>query len=156
MELGAGARRELPAARCRVTLAALSMESMRVLALVLSLLVGTYTSAADQASIERQKIDYLISSVETLQGARFIRNDKSYNAHAAADHLRLKLRMAGSRIVTADDFIRLCASVSSISGLPYQIRFADGQVVSAESFLRQKLVDFAHEDQEQPESPQLR
>jgi hypothetical protein len=156
VEPGAGARRELPAARCHEALPALGMESMRVLALVLSILLGSYASAAGQPSVERQKIDYLISSVETLQGARFIRNDKSYDAHAAADHLRLKLRMAGSRIVTAEDFIRLCASVSSISGLPYQIRFADGQVVPAETFLRQKLVDFAHDDQEQPESPQLR
>ncbi len=88
------------------------------------------------------KIAYLIASVETLQHAQFVRNGTAYDAKAAANHLRLKLRMAGSRVATADDFIRLCASASSVSGLPYQIRFADGRVVSSEVYLRQKLAEF--------------
>jgi Family of unknown function (DUF5329) len=115
---------------------------MRRLLWVLVLSIGAFAHAADATSLESQKISYLIASIETLQGAQFIRNDTAYNAKAAADHLRLKLRMAGSRVVTADDFIRLCASVSSVSGIPYQIRFADGRVVSSEAFLRQKLSEF--------------
>ena len=116
---------------------------MRGLLWLLILSVGAFAHAADATSLEGQKINYLIASIETLQGAQFIRNGTAYNAKAAADHLRLKLRMAGSRVVTADDFIRLCASVSSVSGTPYQIRFTDGRWVSSEAYLRQKLAEFA-------------
>jgi hypothetical protein len=118
------------------------MARMRSLLWLFVLSMSAFTHAADSTSLEGQKITYLIASIETLQGAKFIRNGTAYDAKAAADHLRLKLRNAGSRVVTADDFIRLCASASSVSGIPYQIRFADGRVVSSEAFLRQKLGEF--------------
>lgn len=117
-------------------------DCMRGLLWSLILSFAAFAHAADATSLESQKIAYLIDSVQTLQGAQFIRNGTAYNAKQAADHLRLKLRMAGSRVVTADDFIRLCASASSVSGIPYQIRFPDGRVVSSEAYLRQKLAEF--------------
>ena len=52
-------------------------------------------------------------------------------------HLRLKLRAAGSRVSTAEDFIRYCATESSVSGKPYEIR-----VLPSAAFLRQKLEEF--------------
>ena len=88
---------------------------------------------------EAQRIEYLIRSVEQLSNAEFIRNGSAHDAQAAADHLRLKLRQSGGRCNTADDFIRLCGSRSSISGQPYQIRFADGTLLTSEAFLRAKL-----------------
>lgn len=88
---------------------------------------------------EAQKIQYLIRSVEELSNAKFIRNGRAYDAKAAADHLRLKMRKANGRCDTADDFIRLCASRSSVSGQPYQIRFADGTFSTSEALLRAKL-----------------
>jgi len=115
---------------------------MRGLLCLLILSMSAVAHAADSVSLEGRKIYFLIASIETLQGAQFIRNGTSYGAKAAADHLRLKLRMAGSRVATAEDFIRLCASASSVSGTPYQIRFTDGRVVSSEAFLRQKLAEF--------------
>jgi hypothetical protein len=115
---------------------------MRGLCWLVVLSISAFAHAADSRSFEGQKIAYLIAAIETLQGAQFIRNGTAYNAKAAADHLRLKLRMAGSRVATADDFIRLCASASSVSGIPYQIRFPDGRVVSSEAYLRQKLAEF--------------
>ena len=114
---------------------------MRVFFWLLILSTGAFAHAADSTTVEGKKIAYLIASIESLQGAQFIRNGTAYNAKAAADHLRLKLRMAGSRVVTADDFIRLCASSSSVSGIPYQIRFSDGRVVSSEAYLRLKLAE---------------
>jgi hypothetical protein len=112
-----------------------------VLALLGFCLPGS-ARAADIDAAERQKIDYLIATIETLKDAQFIRNDTYYTAKAAADHLRLKLRVAGSRVTSADDFIRYCASSSSVSGKPYLIRFADGREVTAEMFLRQKLTEY--------------
>jgi hypothetical protein len=118
------------------------IQRMRVLIGIFLVALGTLTYAAAPAALEERKIDYLIASIENLQNAQFIRNGVAYEARAAADHLRLKRRGAGSRVATADDFIRLCASVSSMSGIQYQIRFSDGSVVSSETFLRQQLADF--------------
>jgi Family of unknown function (DUF5329) len=116
-------------------------QRMRGLICLLILSISALGHAED-STLEGRKIDFLIASIETLQGAQFIRNGTAYNAKSAADHLRLKLRMAGSRVSTVDDFIRLCASASSVSGTPYQIRFADGREVTSEAYLRQKLVEF--------------
>jgi hypothetical protein len=115
---------------------------MRHILAVLVLAIAAHAQAADLTPLEARKIEYLIATIETLPNAQFIRNGTAYNAKSAADHLRLKLRQAGSRVVTALDFIRLCASVSSVSGLPYQIRFADGHTITSEAFLRQKLYEF--------------
>ena len=103
----------------------------------------TLGHANDRAPLENQKIDYLISAIERLNDAKFVRNGTGYDAKAAADHLRRKLKYAGSRVKSADDFIRYCASTSSVSGKPYEIRFADGRVETSEAFLRQKLAEFA-------------
>ena len=115
---------------------------MRVLISIFLLSLGALAFAGSPTALEEKKIDYLIASIESLQNAQFIRNGIEYEAKAAADHLRLKRRGAGSRVATADDFIRLCASVSSMSGIPYQIRFSDGRVVSSETFLRERLAEF--------------
>jgi hypothetical protein len=60
--------------------------------LMLVFLAGEYAYAQDSG--EAAKIRYLIGSVETLQGATFIRNGVEYDAKKAADHLRLKLKTA--------------------------------------------------------------
>jgi hypothetical protein len=96
----------------------------------------------DQSTVEQQKIDWLIDSVATLHDARFIRNGQAYDATRAADHLRLKLRFAGDRVKTAEDFIDYCATRSSMSGRRYSIRFADGRTVDAATFLRERLAAY--------------
>ena len=109
---------------------------MRLLLAVL-LSIGNVWAASDA-----EKIQYLISSVEHMQNAKFIRNGRAYDAKTAADHLREKKRNAKGHCDTAEDFIKLCGAKSSQSGKPYQIRFADGKVVTSEQFLRQKLREF--------------
>jgi hypothetical protein len=62
--------------------------------LVLLSLMGGYAYAQD--SSEAAKIRYLIGSVEASQGVTFLRNGGEYDATKAADHLRLKFKMAGN------------------------------------------------------------
>ena len=88
---------------------------------------------------EQQRIDYLIGSLAHLQGAVFIRNGSEYNATDAQQHLRHKLAFAGERIKTAEQFIKYCASQSSVSHQPYRIRFANGQTVNTATFFEQEL-----------------
>ncbi len=113
-------------------------------ALCALLLVGVCTigQAAELPPIESKKIDFLIRTIETLEDAKFVRNGTAYDAKAAANHLRRKLKNAGSRVTSADGFIRYCATASSMTGTPYQIRFSDGRVVASAAFLREKLADF--------------
>jgi len=109
----------------------------------LILLLLAAGSAHAQDSGEAAKIRYLIESVETLQGATFIRNGGEYDAAKAADHLRLKLKRAGDRVKTAEDFIRFCGSKSSVSGKAYRIRFSDGTTLDTETFFRKRLQAFS-------------
>jgi hypothetical protein len=90
---------------------------------------------------EAEKIEALIQSVAHLSNAKFVRNGTEYDATAAANHLRTKLENAGSRVKTAEDFIRYCGSTSSISGKPYEIRYDDGRVITSEAFLRAQLAE---------------
>lgn len=113
-----------------------------VLAMLLALLVIAAVSVHARDVSETTKIQYLIASVDSLEGAKFIRNGREYDAKAASSHLSLKLKTAGDKVKTAEDFINLCASRSSMSGDPYFIRFADGATVKSETFFRDKLKAF--------------
>jgi hypothetical protein len=96
-----------------------------------------------QALTQPQLIDALIRAVEELPNAKFVRNDTEHDAGKAGQHLRLKLRESRGRCKTAEEFIRVCASGSSVSGKPYRIRFADGSVQTSEAFLRARLKELA-------------
>ena len=109
------------------------------------LAVAGFARAAGPAPAESVRIEYLLTVVASLHDAQFIRNGTAYDSTAAVSHMRTKLHAAGSRVKTAEDFVRYCASTSSISGKPYEIRFPDGHVVTSADFLRQKLVEFDKE-----------
>ena len=98
--------------------------------------------AVSEQEIEQQKIQFLINVVANLKDATFLRNGSEYDAQQAASHMRLKLRFAGSRIRTAEDFIVYCATGSSMSGEKYKIKFADGRLVDSATFLRDKLAAY--------------
>lgn len=91
---------------------------------------------------EQKKIEYLLHEVENLQGARFWRNGSSYSAKAAAEHLRMKYRKAGSAVKSAKDFIDKIASKSSTSGKAYQIELASGKKIDTSVFFYQKLAEW--------------
>lgn len=95
-----------------------------------------------QPATEQQKIDYLITTIADLHDAVFIRNGIAYDATQAAAHLRLKLRFAGRRVKTADQFISCCATGSSVSGANYTIRFTNGPTLDAATWLRHKLAAY--------------
>src|ERR1017187_9648676 len=57
---------------------------------------------------QEKRIEHLLQTVESLKGAAFIRNGTEYNAGDAGKHLRMKLSMAGARVKTAEDFIKVC------------------------------------------------
>ena len=112
---------------------------------VLLLLLCAGTGAFARDALEQGKIDYLIQSVEQLQDATFVRNGSDYNAQQAAEHMRTKLRFAGSRVVTVEDFIVCCGTGSSVTGTPYTIKFADGRILPSADFLHEKLAEYGED-----------
>ena len=88
---------------------------------------------------EKQKIEHLISTLEHLKGATFIRNGSNHDADEAASHLRMKVNYAGDDLETVEQFISEIASKSSWSGKAYQIKLASGKVLTSEEFLRNEL-----------------
>jgi hypothetical protein len=113
----------------------------RLFVVFLVLLLSPVITFAREAR-EQQRIDYLFASLASLKGAVFIRNGKEYDAQAARDHLQSKLNYFGPRLKTAEDFVKYCASESSMSHKPYQIRFADGAVTDTAPYFLSKLREF--------------
>jgi hypothetical protein len=91
---------------------------------------------------EQKRIDFLIETLTKLPGAVFIRNGTEYKASDAQHHLNQKLNYFGDRVKTAEEFIKYCASESSMSHQPYRIRLPDGRTVETAVFFREKLKEF--------------
>ncbi|WP_395738440.1 DUF5329 family protein [Prosthecobacter sp.] len=88
---------------------------------------------------EKVKIEALISHIQGLEGATFIRNGSEYTAANAAKFLRAKWGRADKEVKTAADFIAKVASTSGTSGKPYMIRFKDGKEVPCGEYLTAQL-----------------
>ncbi len=118
------------------------MRKLLLLLLAVSLPVTAFAAAALAPVVpatvrtqlpltETAKINALINSMQSMPGAVFIRNGSEYGGAQAAAHLRMKWKSAGRHVKTAEDFIRYCASQSSMTGRNYSIRFADGHTVDS-------------------------
>lgn len=95
--------------------------------------------AADADSGGDAKINSLISHVESLNGATFIRNGKEYTSANAAKFLRGKWDANRKDVKTPEDFIAKVATKSSTTGKPYLIRFKDGKETPCADYLRTRL-----------------
>jgi hypothetical protein len=91
---------------------------------------------------EQARIDFLIHGVETSTRVKFIRNGTEHDATAAATHLRQKLSYFGERIKTAEQFVKYCASESSLTHRPYGIRLPDGTTKNASDYFTEQLREF--------------
>jgi hypothetical protein len=93
----------------------MKMLDLRVsFASVLFLAVVPFVQADTLPPREDTRIEYLLSAVANLQAATSIRNGTGYGV--TADPLRLKLNKGGAAVKSAEDFVRLCGSQSSMSG----------------------------------------
>jgi hypothetical protein len=106
----------------------------------LSFLPLAQAKPPESAQIE---IDYLLGFIED-SGCQFFRNGSWYDSKKAQAHLRNKYEALVSRglIKTAEDFIDLGASQSSISGKPYEIQCGEGKPVTTGPWLHDVLVRY--------------
>jgi hypothetical protein len=124
-----------------------------VLALLVCMAAPFSLRAAEKPLSEKEKIEALITHIENLQDATFVRNGSSYNAKTAGRFLRGKWDSKDKEIHTATDFIEKAASISSTSGKPYIIRFKDGHEANCGDFLREELKKLETTQQEKPKDP---
>ena len=107
--------------------------------LFLGLSVPLPAATPPPPATEQAKIEALISHIENLQDATFIRNGSSYDAKTAAKFLRGKWHANEKDIKTAADFIAKAASFSSTSGKPYLIGLKDGTQTPCGDYLTAQL-----------------
>ena len=79
-------------------------------------------------------LDYVAKS-----DATFIRNGQTHTPQEAANHIKAKDEHFKSEIKTPEDFIRLAASKSLLTGQPYLVRTRDGKQMQLDAWLTAAL-----------------
>ncbi len=104
------------------------MNSIQVIGVLVGMLAVTAISAKEAQPQEdtAQTIAYLLDYASKSDGI-FIRNGKSYNGKQAAAHIQAKYDHFKDEITTPEDFIRLAATRSMLTGQPYMIKTKDGK-----------------------------
>ena len=113
------------------------MALSRLIPLALLLLAPLLAAAAPAA--RDPDIDALIARVAQARGVTFFRNGSAHTAAEAAAHLRRKLDAARGRVTTAEQFIDAVGTRSSLTGIAYRVRLADGRELDSATWLHQLL-----------------
>lgn len=92
-----------------------------------------------------QTIDYLLDYV-AKSNATFIRNGETHTPAEAVAHIKAKYEHFKSQIKTPEDFIRLAASKSLLTGRPYLVRTPDGKEMRLEVWLTEALKQYRTEN----------
>lgn len=98
----------------------------------------SFGQGPDQSEDLTGTISYLLSYVEKSD-CIFIRNKREHTAQQAAHHMQRKYDHFKSEIKTPEDFIRLTATKSLISGKPYRVKLKTGEVIASETWLLKAL-----------------
>lgn len=95
--------------------------------LVAAILLGprALLAAPPADSETSREITYLMTAVHSSPST-FIRNGTTHPGPAAADHMKAKADYYRNDIKTAEDFIRLAATKSALTGALYLVRHPDG------------------------------
>jgi hypothetical protein len=88
-----------------------------------------------------ETIDYLLEYVRNSD-VTFIRNNKEHTPEEAAGHIMRKYRHYRKKIKTPEDFIRLSATKSTMSGKQYSIRTTDGVTMTSAEWLTRALEEY--------------
>lgn len=122
--------------------------------IVFCFFIGTTAAFADPAENSENlaaTINYLLSFVKKSDST-FIRNSKSYTSKEAVRHMRNKYAHFRDEIETPEDFIRLSASKSLISGRPYMVKTKAGQMMKSETWLLEALEAYRQKQHKKKES----
>jgi hypothetical protein len=105
---------------------------------LIPILIVTFAGQTFAAESLDQTIDYLIDYVGKSNGT-FIRNGASHTPAEAVAHIKAKYEHFKPQIKTPEDFIRLAASKSLLTGKPYLLRTPDGKEMHLDLWLTNAL-----------------
>jgi len=110
--------------------------SARLLAAFIFLSISTGQIFATDSLDESIKflLDYVAKS-----DATFIRNGQAHTPQEAVNHIKAKYEHFKSEIKTPEDFIRLAASKSLLTGQSYLVRTPDGKEMRLDEWLTAAL-----------------
>ena len=89
----------------------------------------SHAAAASPDAPAKDEIDHLLNFV-AASSCTFVRNGTEYPSDKAREHLFTKYQFAGSRISTAEEFIRYLATQSSMSGELYHVKCGKADALS--------------------------
>jgi len=99
-----------------------------LVALVLGLTLAGFSATSSDASpgpAAEKEIEHLLKYVSNSD-VTFLRNGDSHKPKEAAEHIRKKYDYYLKKISSAEDFVRLSATKSALSGKVYHVKLADG------------------------------
>ena len=122
------------------TVTRLKGKSFFGLSLIVTLMCGPAVPAESAAETHHllETIQYLLEFVKKSD-CIFIRNDVEHTAAEAAAHMQRKYAHFKNKIQTPEDFIRLTATRSLMTGRLYYVRLGDGKKITSETWLLQAL-----------------
>jgi FPC/CPF motif-containing protein YcgG len=113
-----------------------------VIALIfLSISAGQMRAAESLDESIKFLLDYVAKS-----DATFIRNGQKHTPQEAVNHVKAKYEHFKSEIKTPEDFIRLAASKSLLTGKPYLVRAPDGKEMRLDVWLTEALKQYRTEN----------
>ena len=119
---------------------AIALSSLLVIS---ALTISPASTLVDSDSEIRHLLQYIGNASCT-----FVRNGKEYSTADARAHIEKKYAYAERWIDSTEDFIRLTATKSSMSGKPYRVRCNGNEFLSAR-WLSEELFDYRNSNKEQ-------
>src|SRR5947207_9311379 len=111
------------------------MKYFRILVAALTLAILQTVRASESLD---QTITFLLDHI-AKSDAVFVRNGAVYTPAEAVEHIKAKYEHFKPQIKTPEDFIRLSASKSLLSGKSYLVRTAEGQEMNLDAWLTEAL-----------------
>jgi hypothetical protein len=107
----------------------------------LSMAAGQMCAAESLDESIKFLLDYVAKS-----DATFTRNGQTHTPQEAVNHIKAKYEHFKSEIKTPEDFIRLSASKSLLTGKPYLVRTPDGKEMRLDVWLTEALKQYRTEN----------
>jgi len=106
-----------------------------------SILIVTFAGQTFATESLEQTVNYLIAHVGK-SNVTFIRNGASHTPAEAVAHIKAKYEHFKNQIKTPEDFIRLAASRSLLTGKPYLVRTPDAKEMRLDMWLTDALKEY--------------
>ena len=117
------------------------MVSVLTIAVTVLFFLFPTVGSSSQAEPVDKTVQYLIGYVATSD-VTFIRNSGKYSSREASEHMQKKYEHFRDEIKTPEDFIKLCATRSLLTGKPYLVVNEQGEEFRTSEWLTAELGEY--------------